>query len=64
MRFNTGDLGGMKKYTNRDRDDNTFLGYYNQKFGGFVLATGMLVGALIQCRNIGLELFKGLRRNK
>ena len=62
MKPNVGDVGVLKKYTNRDRDDRTFLGEYNQKVGGPVLASAMAVGALIQIWNIGKELFKGFRK--
>lgn len=62
MKPNMGDIGGLKKWTNRDRDDNTFLGKYNQNVGGPVLAAAMAVGAIIQVIGIGKELFKGFRK--
>lgn len=61
MKPNAGDLGGLKKWTNKDREDNSFLGQYNHEFGGPLAEVAMLGLALIQVVSIGKALFK---RNK
>ena len=61
MKPNSGDLGGLKKWTNKDRDDNSFLGQYNQEIGEPLVQAAMLGLAIVQVISIGKSLFK---RNK
>lgn len=62
MRINTGDIAGMRKWANKDRDDNSFLGKFNQEVGGPILAIGAGIGAVIQISVIIKEIAKGFKR--
>ena len=61
MKPNAGDLGGLKKWTSKDRDDNSFLGQYNHEIGEPLAQAAMLGLAIVQVISIGKSLFK---RNK
>jgi hypothetical protein len=58
MKPNTGDLGSLKKWTNKDREDTSFLGKYNHEIGGPIAEAAMLGLAIVQVISIGKSLFK------
>ena len=62
MRINTGDISGMRKWTNGDREDTSFLGKYHKEVGGPILAIGAGIGAVIQISVIIKEIAKGFKK--